>query len=61
MERLHILVTDFAKMTAPSFKNLPGRLSIHAALEMLMFFNSVRTIASVVGFNWNLVVTFKFL
>ena len=26
MERLHISVTGFAKITAPSFKNLPGRL-----------------------------------
>ena len=61
MERLHISVTGFAKMTAPSFKNLPGRLSTPAALEISIFFNSFRTISSIVGFNWNLVVMFKFL
>ena len=61
MERLHILVTGFAKMTAPSFKNLQGRLSILAALEISMFFNSFRTISSVVGCNWNLEVMFKSL
>ena len=59
MERLYILVTGLAKMTAPSFKNLPGRLSVPAALEMSMFFNSFRATSSVVGFNWNLVVMFK--
>ena len=41
MERLHITVTDFAKMTAPSFKNLPGRLSTPAALEISIFLNSL--------------------
>ena len=51
MERLHISVTGFAKMTAPSFNNLPGRLSTPAALEISVFFNSYRTISSVVGFN----------
>ena len=61
MERLHISATGFARMTAPSFKNLPGRLSTPAALEISIFFNSFRTISSVVGFNWNLVVMFKFL
>ena len=61
MERLHISVTGFPKMTAPSFKNLPGRLSTPAALEISIFFNSFRTISSIVGFNWNLVVMFKFL
>ena len=45
MEGLHILVTGFAKMTAPSLKNLPGRLSIPATLEMSKFFNSFRTIS----------------
>ena len=30
MERLHVSVTGFAKMTAPSFKNLPERLSTPA-------------------------------
>ena len=61
MERLHISVTGFVKMTAPSFKNLPGRLSTPASLEISIFFNSFRTISSVVGFDWNLVVMFKFL
>ena len=61
MDRLHISVTGFAKMTAPSFKNIPGKLSIPAALEISVFFNSFRTISSVAGFNWNLVVMFKFL
>ena len=61
MERLHILVTGFAKMTASSFKNLPARLSTPAALEITIFFYSFRTISLVVGFNWNLVVMFKFL
>ena len=61
MEKLHISVAGFAKMTAPSFKNLPGRLSAPAALEISIFFNSFRTIFSVVGFNLNLVIMFKFL
>ena len=61
MERLHISVTRFAKMTAQSFKNLAGRLSTPAALEILIFFNGFRKISSVVGFNCNLVVMFKFL
>ena len=61
MERLHILVTSFAKMTPPSFKNLLGILSIPAALEISMFFNSFWTKSSVVGFNWNLVVMFTSL
>ena len=43
-------------MTAPSSKKLPGRLSIPATLEMSMLFNSFKTISSVVGFIWNLVV-----
>ena len=39
MERLHILVTGFAKMTVPSFKNLPRRLSIPTAVfEISIFF-----------------------
>ena len=59
MERLHILIIGFAEMTAPTFKI--GRLSITAALEMSMFFNSFRAISSVVGFNWNFVVMFKSL
>ena len=59
MERFHILVIGFAKMTAPSFKNLPERLSIPAALEISIFLNSFRAISSVVGFNWNLLVMFK--
>ena len=58
---LYILVTSFAKMTAPSFKNFPGNLSIPAALEVSMLFNSFRRISSVVGFNWNLVVMSKSL
>ena len=53
MQRPHILLIGFAKMTAPSCKNVPGRLSIPAALEIRIFFNSFRTISSVVGFNWN--------
>ena len=53
MQRPHILLIGFAKMTAPSCKNLPGRLSIPAALEIRIFFNSFRTISSVVGFYWN--------
>ena len=61
MERLHILVTGFAKMTALFFKILPGRLSIPAALEMFFFFNSFRKISSVVGFNCNLMVMSKSL
>ena len=35
MERLYSLVTGFAKMTAPSFKNLPERLSIPATLKIV--------------------------
>ena len=61
MEKLHISVTGFAKMTAPSFKNLPGRLLTPAALEISILLNSFRTISSVVSFSWNLVVMFKFL
>ena len=61
MEKLHISVTGFAKITAPFCKNLPGRLSIAAALEISIFFNSFRTISSVVGFSCNLVVMFKSL
>ena len=61
MERLRILITGFAKMTAQSSKNLPGRLSIPAALEMPIFFQSFRIISSVVGFNRNLAVVFKSL
>ena len=61
MKRLRISVICFAKMTARSFKNLPGRLSIPAALQMSIFFNRLRTISSVVTFNWNLVVMFKSL
>ena len=61
IEMLHILVAGFAKMTAPSFKNHPGKLSIAVTLEMSMFFNSFRRISSVVGFNWNLVVMSKSL
>ena len=38
-------------MTASSFKNLPGRLSIPAALEISIFFDSFRTVSSVVGLN----------
>ena len=38
MERVHILVTDFAKITAASFENLLRRSSIPAASEMSMFF-----------------------
>ena len=53
MERLHISVTGFAKMTAPSFKNLPGRLSTPGALEISIFFNGFKTASSAVGFNWN--------
>ena len=56
-----ILVTGFAKMTAPSFINLAGKLSITGALQMSMFFNSFRTISSVIRFNWNLMVIFKSL
>ena len=37
MERLHILVTGFVKMTAPSFRNLPEILSTPAALEISIF------------------------
>ena len=36
MERLQILLIGFAKATAPSFKHLPGRLSIPRALEVSM-------------------------
>ena len=61
MERLHISVTRFAKMTEQSFKNHAGRLSTPAALEISIFFNGFRKISSVVGFNCNLVVMFKFL
>ena len=61
MERLHISVIGFAKMTTPSFKNVPGRLSTPAALEISIPFNSFRATSSVVGFNCNLVVMFKSL
>ena len=61
MEILHISVTGFAKMTAPSYKNVPRRFPTPAALEISKIFNSFRTISSVVGFNWNLVVMFRFL
>ena len=37
MERVHISGTGFAKMTAPSFKNLQGRLSTPTALEISIF------------------------
>ena len=53
MQRPHILLIGFAKMTALFCKNLPRRLSIPAALEIRILFNSFRTISSVVGFNWN--------
>ena len=45
----------FAKVTVPTFRNLPGRLSKPTAIKMSIVFNSFRTIPPVVGFNWNLV------
>ena len=55
------MVTDFAKITAPSFETLVGRLSIPAASKMSKFFNGFRTIFPVVGLNWILVFMSKSL
>ena len=49
---------EFAKMAAPSYKNLPA---MRTALEISMFFNIFKTATSAAGFNWNFVVMPKSL
>ena len=54
MERLHILEIGFARMFAPSFKNLPERSSVSAALSIFISHNNFSTKSSVTFEKLNL-------
>ena len=54
MEILHIFVIGFARIFAPSFKNLPEILSIPAAFEMSVNCKTSKTFFSVVKFRLKL-------
>ena len=54
MERLHSSDIGFARIFAPSFKNLPERLSISAALPTFTSFSNCSTLSSVTFENLNL-------
>ena len=47
MEILHIFVIGFARIFAPSFKNLPEILSISAAFEMSINYKTSKTFSAV--------------
>jgi len=51
MDKLHICVIGLTKMDAPSFRNLPANLSKPAALEVLIFCKSFKTVSWVAGFR----------
>ena len=51
IERLHKSVIGEANAGAPSFRNLPARLSILALFEEITFSKSFRTEVCVVGRN----------
>ena len=61
MEILHIFAIDFARIYAPSFKNLPEILSIPAAFEMSINCKTSKTFFSVVKFRLNLSFSSMFL
>ena len=54
MEILHIFAIAFARIFAPSFKNLPKILSIPAAFEMSINCKTFKTFFSVVKFRLKL-------
>ena len=49
LERLHSFDIGKAKTTAPSFQNLPDKLSIRAAFSGLMSLSNFKTSSSEVG------------
>ena len=51
MQVLHIFSIGFARIFAPSFKNLPETLSIPAAFEMSINSKTSKTFLSVVKFR----------
>ena len=61
MEILHIFVIGFARIFAPSFKNLPEILSIPAAFEMSIIYKPSKTFFSVVKFGLKLSFSSMFL
>ena len=44
IDRLQILLRGFARVSVPSFKNFPERLSMSAAFEMLIFCIILKTL-----------------
>ena len=61
MEILHIFAIVFARIFAPSFKNLPETLSISAAFEMSINYKTFKTFSSVVKFRLKLSFSYMLL
>ena len=52
IDRLQISLRGFARISAPSFKNFPERLSMPAAFEMSMFCIILKTSSWEVILRW---------
>ena len=52
IDRLQISRRGLARISAPSFKNFPERLSMPAAFEILIFCIIIKTSSSEVSLRW---------